>query len=148
MIAITLLHTIFNYTIAVFPSRLSRARRVVENAFGILAMKWMIFRAEIEAQPKFVELYVKVCCLLHNFLIDSNRSDDYDSDLEDDDDVEEDLMDINSIFPPFDHVYPDNPIDIPTTAINNRNKLANYFMLYDVLPWQEATVTEDGYQSP
>ena len=89
---------------------------------------------------------MKVCCLLHNFLIDSNRSDEDDSDLENDDnDVEEDLMDINSIFPPFDHVYPDNPIDIPTTAINNRNKLANYFMLYDVLPWQEATVTEDGY---
>ena len=58
MIAITLLHTIFNYTIAVFPSRLSRARRVVENAFGILAMKWRIFRTEIEAQPKFLELYI------------------------------------------------------------------------------------------
>ena len=52
---------IYNY-------RLSRARRVVENAFGILVSKWRIFRQPIIAKVETVDAIVKAACVLHNFL--------------------------------------------------------------------------------
>uniref|UniRef100_A0A673LCF8 DDE Tnp4 domain-containing protein n=1 Tax=Sinocyclocheilus rhinocerous TaxID=307959 RepID=A0A673LCF8_9TELE len=53
---------IFNY-------RLSRARMVVENAFGILSAKRRIFLNRINMQPKNVDTLVIAACILHNFLI-------------------------------------------------------------------------------
>lgn len=52
---------IFNY-------RLSRARRVIENAFGILASKFRIFRRPIIAKTEKVTLITQAACALHNFL--------------------------------------------------------------------------------
>ncbi|XP_029345737.1 uncharacterized protein LOC115033040 [Acyrthosiphon pisum] len=52
---------IFNY-------RLSRARRTVECAFGVLANKWRVLHTTILVSPKFVDDIVKSCCVLHNFV--------------------------------------------------------------------------------
>lgn len=56
---------IFNY-------RLSRARRVVENAFGILASRFRIFQQTIGINVDNVHLLVLACCALHNYLSQKN----------------------------------------------------------------------------
>ncbi|XP_050497834.1 uncharacterized protein LOC126878998 [Diabrotica virgifera virgifera] len=48
--------------------RLCKARRVVENAFGILAQKWRIFYRPMETKIDTSILIVKTACILHNFL--------------------------------------------------------------------------------
>lgn len=52
----------------VFNYRLSRARLVVECAFGILASRWRMYRRVIVTSPEVAELCVKATCVLHNFL--------------------------------------------------------------------------------
>ena len=52
----------------VYNYRLSRARRVVENAFGILVTKWRIFRQPIIAKTSTVDDIVRASCVLHNYL--------------------------------------------------------------------------------
>ncbi|XP_050515077.1 uncharacterized protein LOC126891204 [Diabrotica virgifera virgifera] len=50
---------IFNY-------RLSRARRYVECAFGLLANKWRILHRPIDVT--FPDVIIQACCVLHNFV--------------------------------------------------------------------------------
>ena len=52
---------IFNY-------RISRARRVVENAFGILANRFQVLLTTMNHQPSTVILIVKTCLVLHNLV--------------------------------------------------------------------------------
>lgn len=52
---------IYNY-------RHTRARRMVECAFGILSSKWRIFFRPIDVEIHFCDSLVKACCVLHNFV--------------------------------------------------------------------------------
>lgn len=51
-----------------FNYQLCRARRVVENAFGLLVHKWRVFLRPLEVKVETAVSIVKTACVLHNFL--------------------------------------------------------------------------------
>lgn len=53
---------IFNY-------RLCRARRIIENAFGILTARWQILHSTICLNPENAIAIVKALICLHNFIM-------------------------------------------------------------------------------
>lgn len=66
---------IFNY-------RLSRARRVVENVFGIMAARFRLLMKTIEITQGNVKLCVSAICALHNWLLKTNREEYLQEDLQ------------------------------------------------------------------
>jgi len=56
--------TIFNY-------RLSRCRRVTENAFGLLSQVFRVFYTPIAVDPEVCDDLIIVACCLHNLLRDA-----------------------------------------------------------------------------
>ena len=55
--------SIFNY-------RLSRARKMVENAFGILSQKFQIYRRTLQSLPENADSVIFATCIFHNYLRD------------------------------------------------------------------------------
>ncbi|XP_054745861.1 uncharacterized protein LOC129250248 [Anastrepha obliqua] len=126
---------IFNY-------RLSRARRVTDNSFGILTARWRILRTTIECDPKNCEKIVLACIVLHNFIIlnDHNRwycPENYVDRLEPGNIVHrgEWRREINS-----DSSLPRIRTTIrraSTNAFNIRDRFADYFINEGALPYQD-----------
>jgi len=54
---------IFNY-------RLSRARRVSENVFGILSQKFQLYNRRLKLKPENADKIILTTCILHNYLRD------------------------------------------------------------------------------
>lgn len=61
----------------IFCYRLSQARRTIENAFGILSVKFRVFCQPMLLNPQKCRTVTKTACVLHNFLIDRNTSSNY-----------------------------------------------------------------------
>ncbi|KAH7950371.1 hypothetical protein HPB49_023148 [Dermacentor silvarum] len=58
----------------VFNYRLSRARRIVENAFGILVARWRVLLGRLNLLPSIATHVVLACCALHNFLCSTSKA--------------------------------------------------------------------------
>ena len=59
--SLTISERVFNY-------RLSRARRIVENAFGILAARFQVLLTTMRQKPSSVSPIVLACLCLHNLM--------------------------------------------------------------------------------
>lgn len=55
-----------------FNKRLSRARKTIECAFGLLTSKWRVLAKGIETRVDMVDSIVKCVCILHNTVIDKD----------------------------------------------------------------------------
>jgi hypothetical protein len=61
------------HTCRIFNYRLSTARQIVENAFGILANRFRVLLYPINLSPQKVEVITLCCVVLHNFLVTKNK---------------------------------------------------------------------------
>lgn len=74
----------------VYNYRLSRARRIVENAFGILSHRFRIFQHPFTGNPKTLTYCILVACVLHNYLMKDRRYNP--EDIADCEDVEHNVI--------------------------------------------------------
>ncbi|XP_052744688.1 uncharacterized protein LOC128199405 [Bicyclus anynana] len=104
----------------VYNYRLSRARRYVECAFGIMANKWRILHRPIDTSYDLTINIAKACCVLHNFVIQHDGL------------KQQDNMAISR----FSQLRPhSNEESLAENFI--RDQFANYFMSPEgALPWQ------------
>ncbi|KAK0138529.1 hypothetical protein N1851_024941 [Merluccius polli] len=56
-----------------FNFRLSHARLIIENTFGILTSQWRMYRGVIGVSPSNVDACVKATCILHNLIRRTTR---------------------------------------------------------------------------
>jgi DDE superfamily endonuclease len=132
---------IYNY-------RVSRARRVIENSFGILTTKWRVLRKPIHASPDKVKDIVTACILLHNFcLIEEEHIQAHQRTYRHPTLVDREVDGIivegdwrsgepmsHSTFTQFAHVEPDTINSF--TANKIREELTEYFMTVGNVKWQ------------
>lgn len=130
---------IYNY-------RLSRARRVVENAFGILAARFRIFRRPINLQLKNIDIVVLACCALHNLLRKLNPNDYTPADSLDNEDINRNVFipghrtDISNLI----DLRNANPRNHSRSAKKVRNDFKNYFCNEGAVFWQYEMVNVTG----
>nr|CAI5822663.1 unnamed protein product [Callosobruchus analis] len=135
---------------SVFNYLLSRARRVVENAFGLIAQRFRVLRRPVElTHPSRIISVVKAICVLHNYLLvhkDSMRlyaPPGYLNEVDGAQIIEgkwrSDGMPIDNFFP-----LNNDPSSRPTTnqAKDVRSEFTDYFQTVDGMkceknkPWQ------------
>ena len=128
---------IFNY-------RLSRARRVVENAFGVLQMRWRVFGSPIGLNPKTVRTVTLCACVMHNLLLVHHPPrpqhldrEDYEGNF-----IPGEWRDTENLMERLMAAYARNPT---RRAKAQRDYLALYFCSrVGAVPWQERIVYPRG----
>ncbi|XP_035714843.1 protein ALP1-like [Folsomia candida] len=127
---------IFNY-------RLSRARRIIENVFGIIASRFNIYRRSIISDPENVVNAIKATVVLHNFLRTEELLMRPETrkycppgyfDIDDDKNVEWRLQGGGSGLADF---RKNNRNNYTNNARIMRDNLCNYFMGNGSVEWQE-----------
>jgi len=117
-----------------FNYRLSRARRIVENAFGILAVRWRVFYSRIAVGPEVVQEIVKATCCLHNMLQDQSTPAEVTQLWHEELGQPEGLQDLQGV-----------GNRASGNAARVRNLFKEYFVNYSPLTWQIAHVNRGTF---
>lgn len=115
-------------TKAVYNYRHSRARRVVENAFGILSNTFRIFNQPIPVYPDTVDLAIVASCILHNILRTANISDGNEVEC-----VSDNLMSLQA----------STQRNSSQSSFDIRNEFKNYFNGIGAVEWQSSYANEN-----
>lgn len=103
--------------------RISRARRVVENGFGILANRFRVLLGTINLNPTKVEDITLACCVLHNFLLTKTNKNYADI-------ITENLPSLYGL------QNQQSGNRFTNASINNRDLFCEYFNTLGAVPWQ------------
>lgn len=115
-------------TKAIFNYRLSRARRIVENTFGIMTHRFRVFSSPINLNIETVENLVSSACILHNAIIDATL----DQNATNTDISPSSLNSLNTSC---------GEIDVGTNEPHNvRDKFKDYFNTIGSVSWQNETI--------
>lgn len=133
-----------SYEQKVFNYRLSRARRISENAFGILAAKFRIFEKPIPLSPEKVDKIILACCSLHNWLRKASSTNYLTPGLLDHDNLETGEIQQGS----WRKMVVGGLRNIRSLGTNNhareaaliRNKYAEFFVGPGKVPWQNEMI--------
>lgn len=63
---LTMVQRVYNY-------RLSRARRIIENVFGIMSARFRVLRKPLSLDAEKSKKVTLACCVLHNYLLTTNK---------------------------------------------------------------------------
>ncbi|KAL4091948.1 hypothetical protein QTP88_026547 [Uroleucon formosanum] len=119
----------------VFNYRLSRARRIVENTFGILVSRFRLLLTTINLSPEKVQRIVLACCYLHNFL--RRKIKDQYSDISKYNNFDDPENDVNIEHPQLHCLQPLRGRNASISAKNIRLKFCDYFNNEGKVTWQE-----------
>ncbi|XP_026326845.1 uncharacterized protein LOC113235380 isoform X2 [Hyposmocoma kahamanoa] len=112
----------------VFNYRLSRARRIVEATFGVLARKWYVYHKDFECKIATVDKIIKATCVLHNYLIDRQP----------------DFLNNNENYNEHMFISVGNRTDTHNSrneAYQVREMYCSYFNNQGKVPWQDTRIT-------
>ena len=130
--SLTASRQIYNY-------RLSRARRVAENAFGILANRFRVLLSAIQVGPTKASKIVMACCYLHNYL---RKKDNDECVLESViNNRTSNVHTSEGILTPDSHEAIPSP-PYPTNAKSIRDNFCYYFNNAGSIQWQESMITK------
>ncbi|CAH2012676.1 unnamed protein product [Acanthoscelides obtectus] len=122
---------IFNY-------RLSRARRIIENTFGILAARFRIFHTQINVEPENIIKIVMAAVVLHNFLIENSPKSYAPKQCVQEENADGTVINYgyNTQNSSMENLEQRNPGNINDTAKNVRENFMYYFNHEGSVPWQ------------
>ncbi|KAH7708069.1 nuclease HARBI1-like protein [Aphelenchoides avenae] len=127
----------------VYNYRLCRARRVIENVFGIMAAKWRILLGTIATSPELADDIVEAICCLHNFIIDTSPESSLILADKGDDDNGRWRQEVHAL--PQAPVHANRANRASDAAMEMREALVGYFSGEGALDWQvDHIAREDG----
>lgn len=139
---------VLNCSRRIFNYRLSRARRIVENAFGILAERWRVLKTTIPLITTNVDRIVVATVVLHNFIMTETEKQYCSAGFVD---VENERGEI--IPGRWRRNQPLNPINAMSASestrigLNTREKLETYFMTPEgAISWQLEYIAQGQHQ--
>ncbi|KAK7501588.1 hypothetical protein BaRGS_00007019, partial [Batillaria attramentaria] len=124
----------------IFNFRLSRARQVVDNVFGIMTERFAVLRKPMCIKPERVAKVVLACCALHNMLRAETAKRLYSppGDVNSEDPVTHDIVPGDCAQPTGDGLKPLPREEWRSTRIAHdaRDELCDYFSTNGVVDWQ------------